>query len=476
MTLAIPAFDAVHIAVAGDVMLDHYWHGDAGRISPEAPVPVVRITDSERRAGGAGNVARNVAALGASARLYGVVGEDPEAQALRDGLDAAGVSCVLHAIPNWGTIAKTRIISRRQQLLRLDRESAVPVDAARTLSGAVSEELSRCDVLILSDYGKGSLAEAEAIIASAREREIPVLVDPKGQDFGRYRGATVLTPNRPEFEAVMGPCEGDDDFARKGARLAGELGLAAVLVTRGEQGMSLVPAAGAPVHLTARAREVFDVTGAGDTVIAALACALGAGASAEDAARIANLAAGLVVSRFGAATVSRDQLVEELTSAASTAQGLLSLQQVLQAVAAARSRGERVVMTNGCFDLLHAGHVSYLREARGLGDRLLVAINSDASVARLKGAGRPLNTSRARAAVLSALSMVDWVVEFDEDTPQRLVSELLPDVLVKGGDYAPEDIVGAEEVRAAGGEVFSLGFVEGFSTSRLLDRAREGSP
>jgi D-beta-D-heptose 7-phosphate kinase/D-beta-D-heptose 1-phosphate adenosyltransferase len=472
VTLAIPSFQGLRIAVTGDVMVDHYWYGDASRISPEAPVPVVRISGSERRAGGAANVARNVAALGATAVLYGVVGEDEQADSLRQSLAQAGVECALHQATGFGTISKTRVISKRQQLLRLDRETPVPAAAAQALLERLRAGVDGCDLLVLSDYGKGSLERVQEMVALARQRGMPVLVDPKGRDFARYRGATLITPNRSEFEAVAGPCHDDEDFAREGQRVARELELDAILVTRGEQGMSLVPRFGDAVHLSARAREVFDVTGAGDTVIACLGCALAAGVAGDDAARIANLAAGLVVSRFGAATVSRAQLIGELESAAPQSTGMLSLSETLEAIAGARSRGERIVMTNGCFDLLHAGHVSYLREARRLGDRLLVAINADSSVTRLKGSGRPLNTAAARAAVLSALSMVDWVVEFAEDTPERLIVQVLPDVLVKGGDYVPEDIVGADAVRAAGGQVHALGYVEGFSTSELLARSR----
>ncbi len=473
MTLRVPAFHDVRVVVFGDVMLDHYWYGDTSRISPEAPVPVVRVRQVEKRPGGAANVAMNVASLGAAAVLAGIVGEDESARALALALEGAGVASALTHLPAVETITKMRVLSRHQQLLRLDIEEPVPAEAAAALGSRAPELLLDADAVVLSDYGKGTLAGAAELIGACAAAGVPVLVDPKGDDFERYRGATVVTPNQGEFERVVGRCADDAAIAERGARLREALAIEALLVTRGEHGMTLIAAGHPPLHLPARAREVFDVTGAGDTVIGVLASSLAAGMDMADAARVANVAAGLVVAKLGAATTTREELSAALHAAgdAPPVSGVTDEPALLEALAAARARGETVVMTNGCFDLLHAGHVAYLAQARALGDRLVVAVNDDASVARLKGTGRPLTPLSARMAVLAALSAVDWVVPFSEDTPARLVETLAPDVLVKGGDYRVEQIAGADSVCARGGRVEVLDFVEGFSTSEILARA-----
>jgi len=474
MSLHVPAFENVRVVVIGDVMLDHYWYGDASRISPEAPVPVVRVRGVEKRPGGAANVAMNVAALGAQVVLAGVVGQDESADALHARLVQAGVTARLTRLASMETITKMRILSRHQQLLRLDIEEPVPAPAADAIARDGAALLAGAGALVLSDYGKGTLAQVPRLIAAAREAGVMVLVDPKGEDFERYRGANVVTPNQGEFERLVGACADEAAIAHRGERLRVELGLDALLITRGEYGMTLI-AAGAPaLHLPAQAREVYDVTGAGDTVIGVLAAALAAGEGLADAARLANVAAGIVVGKLGAATTSSEQMRTVLAHADPARRGVMDEDALVAALAAARARGERVVMTNGCFDLLHAGHVRYLTQARALGDRLLVAVNDDAGVARLKGQGRPLNALAARMSVLEALACVDWVVPFTEDTPERLVARLAPDVLVKGGDYRVDEIAGGDSVIARGGSVKVLDFVAGFSTSAILARAGGG--
>lgn len=474
MSLHVPLFDNVRVLVIGDVMLDHDWYGDTSRISPEAPVPVVRVRGTDKRPGGAANVAMNVAALGAQSILAGLVGEDDSAAILEQQLADAGVRSRLVHLQDIRTITKMRVLSRHQQLLRLDIEESVPVAAARSLLRDCEDMLGDVDALVLSDYGKGTLVELTELISTAKRMNVPVLVDPKGTDFERYRGATFVTPNQSEFEQIVGPCANDDDeIARRADELRKSLSLGALLVTRGEYGMTLVSAGGPALHLPAQAREVFDVTGAGDTVIGVLASAIAAGQSSADAARLANAAAGLVVGKLGAATASAEELKVALADAEPTHPGLMNEDDVLAAINAARSHGERIVMTNGCFDLLHSGHVQYLRKARALGERLLVAINDDDSVCRLKGQGRPVNAVYARATVLAGLSAVDWVVQFSEDTPSRIIERLAPDILVKGGDYALEDIVGGDSVRKRGGSVQVIPFVDGFSTSKMLARARK---
>ncbi len=469
----LPDFARACVLVVGDLMLDRYWSGATRRISPEAPVPVVHVRAAEDRPGGAGNVALNVAALGARATVLGLVGDDEAATALRTKLEAAGVACAFETVEGARTITKLRVLSRHQQLIRLDFEDGFDARAAGRLAARFAACLAQADVVVLSDYAKGTLCALEPLIAAARARGLPLLVDPKGSDFARYRGATLVTPNEAEFAAVAGPWVDDAGLVAAARRLASDCGLEHVLVTRSERGMTLVEGRGGTAHhIPSRAREVFDVTGAGDTVVAVLAAALAAGSALPDAVQFANAAAGIVVGKLGTATVSAEELRAELAPAALVRHGALVRDELLAQAAAARARGERIVMTNGCFDLLHAGHVAYLEQAAALGDRLIVAVNDDASVRRLKGEARPINPLASRMAVLAGLRAVDWVVPFSEDTPRALIAAVLPDVLVKGGDYRPEAIAGSEEVRAAGGEVVVLGFLDGYSTTATVERIR----
>jgi D-beta-D-heptose 7-phosphate kinase/D-beta-D-heptose 1-phosphate adenosyltransferase len=473
MKMPFPAFDRGRILIVGDVMLDRYWHGVTSRISPEAPVPVVHVGKSEERPGGAANVALNTAVLGSRTRLLGVTGDDEAARSLEAQLGAAGVDCRLQHLANTPTVTKLRVISRHQQLIRLDFEDDFQdIDAGRLLA-EFHRGLLDCDVVVFSDYGKGTLVEVAAMITAARRAGKPVLVDPKAPDFSRYRGASVITPNLAEFELAAGSCADEQALWEDGRALLSRYGIEALLVTRGEHGMTLLRGEEAPLHLPAEAREVFDVTGAGDTVIAVLAAALAAGADLPGATALANLAAGLVVGKLGTASVSLPELQRAVQQGQDAGYGELSREQLLIAVADARGRGERIVMTNGCFDLLHAGHVACLREARRLGDRLIVAVNDDASVSRLKGNGRPLTPLERRMAVLAGLESVDWVVPFSEDTPERLIDEIRPDLLVKGGDYRPEQIAGFDCVTRHGGEVVVLGYEDGCSTSAMIEAIRQ---
>ncbi|HHM06100.1 MAG TPA: bifunctional D-glycero-beta-D-manno-heptose-7-phosphate kinase/D-glycero-beta-D-manno-heptose 1-phosphate adenylyltransferase HldE [Gammaproteobacteria bacterium] len=473
MTIHIPDFQAARVLVVGDVMLDRYWHGGASRISPEAPVPVVRVGETEDRPGGAGNVALNLAALGGGVTLVGVTGADESAALVEAQLAAAGVDCRFEKMGGAPTITKLRVISRHQQLIRLDFEQALPAAAAAAVLAHARACLPQCQVVLLSDYGKGTLAAAPELIAAARRAGRPVLVDPKGRDFSRYRGATVVTPNWAEFEAVAGECPSEEDMVVKARALLEAHNLGAVLVTRGEQGMSLMQGGRPPLHLPTRAQEVYDVTGAGDTVISTLAAALASGESLEQATALANLAAGVVVAKLGTATVSVPELRRAQRDSHVSESGVLSEAQLLAAAAQARAHGDAVVMTNGCFDILHPGHVAYLDQARKLGDRLIVAVNDDASVRRLKGPSRPINPLDYRLAMLASLKSVDWVVPFSEDTPERLICAVGPDYLVKGGDYRPEAIAGYGCVTGRGGKVIVLDYVDGHSTSRIIEKIKE---
>ncbi|MDC9592149.1 bifunctional D-glycero-beta-D-manno-heptose-7-phosphate kinase/D-glycero-beta-D-manno-heptose 1-phosphate adenylyltransferase HldE [Xenorhabdus sp. IM139775] len=468
MKVTLPDFHRAGVLVVGDVMLDRYWYGPTSRISPEAPVPVVKVETIEERPGGAANVAMNIASLGANSGLIGLTGIDDAARALSDKLNSVKVRCDFVSVPTHPTITKLRVLSRNQQLLRLDFEEGFQNVDAQPMLEKIQQSLPHIGALVLSDYAKGALSQVQAMIQLANEANVPVLIDPKGSDFNRYRGATLLTPNMSEFEAVVGHCKDDDDLVHKGTKLVQDLQLKALLITRSERGMSLLRVDQPPLHLPTQAQEVFDVTGAGDTVIGVLAAALAAGKPLNEACYLANAAAGVVVGKLGTSTVSPVELENAVRGRAETGFGVMSEAKLKDVVAQARQRGERIVMTNGCFDILHAGHVSYLSNARKLGDRLIVAVNSDASTKRLKGETRPVNPLEQRMIVLSALESVDWVVAFEEDTPQRLIAGILPDILVKGGDYKPEAIAGSEEVWAAGGEVKVLNFEEGISTTNII--------
>ncbi len=457
--------------VAGDVMLDRYLFGGTGRISPEAPVPVVHVRDTDDRAGGAANVAVNLVSLGVDTTLFGVVGQDDEAATLRSVLEQQKIKCHFEAVRDWPTTTKTRVQSRGQQLIRLDREEQDD-SGSDALTKSLQKAMKSASAVVLSDYGKGALAEVSTMIDLCRNADTPVLVDPKGSAFDKYRGATILTPNQSEFESVAGACESDDQLVERARNMISDLDLGALLVTRSEKGMLLVEASDEPVFLSTRAREVFDVTGAGDTVIAVLAGALASGESVAAAAALSNFAAGLVVRKTGVASVSPAEIRAALHQRGQGGRDLVSEDELAALVRDAKQQGESIVMTNGCFDFLHAGHVAYLEEAKSLGDRLIVAVNDDESVRRLKGDGRPVNALQDRMAVLAGLAAVDWVVPFTEDTPARLIQKMLPDVLVKGGDYQPQDIAGAKDILNNGGEVRVLAFREGHSSSNIIDKLR----
>ncbi len=468
----IPEFSNIRVLVVGDVMLDRYWHGATSRISPEAPVPVVHVNGMEERPGGAANVALNIAALGAKVSLLGVVGDDEPGKTLHKSLSASGVECEFLTTAGLPTVTKLRVLSRHQQLIRLDFEENISstIDSKSMLL-AYAKLLQAVEVVVLSDYGKGTLAPIRELIEVARREGKRILIDPKNKNFGVYRDASLLTPNLAEFEAVVGVCKDVNEIESKAKVLMQTLNLEAMLVTRGEQGMSLISASDdASLHLPTHAREVYDVTGAGDTVISVLAACLASGESKQTSVHFANIAAGIVVGKLGTAVVTESELRRALKGEQEHYLGVVSEDVLNTELAEARARGEKIVMTNGCFDILHAGHVSYLEQARKLGDRLIVAVNDDASVKQLKGSQRPINILNHRMAVLAGLASVDWVVPFVEETPERLVCKLLPDVLVKGGDYKAEDIAGYACMQAQGHRVEILPFLDGVSTSNIVNK------
>ena len=472
MKTSLPEFNQANVLVVGDIMLDRYWYGGTNRISPEAPVPIVKVDALEERAGGAANVAMNITSLGGSARLIGFTGIDEPAKVLDEQLTKRNVHCDFVSVSTHPTITKLRVLSRNQQLIRIDFEEGFNSVDHTPILERIESALSTSKVLVLSDYAKGALTAVQAMIKQAQKANVPILVDPKGTDFERYRGATLLTPNMSEFEAVVGVCKTEQEIIEKGYQLIKQYDLKALLVTRSEKGMTLLQLDKPVYHLPTQAKEVFDVTGAGDTVIATLAASLAAGQSLEESCFLANAAAGVVVGKLGTSTVSQVELSNAIRARTDDGFGVMTEETLKEEIRKARLRGEKIVMTNGCFDILHAGHVSYLANARKLGDRLVVAVNSDASVKQLKGPSRPINPLMQRMIVLGALDSVDWVVPFEEETPQRLIANILPDVLVKGGDYKPEDIAGGKEVIEAGGEVKVLNFEDGCSTTNIIDKIK----
>ncbi len=474
MTTFIPDFSTARVLVVGDIMLDKYWHGSTLKISPEAPVPIVKVDTQDYRAGGAGNVALNIASLGGHAILLGLVGDDDAAHQLQRCLTCAGLTPHLLTAGGKQTITKLRIVSQRHQMIRLDFEDRfADVDHA-PLDNLFLSELNTVNAVVLSDYAKGTLKNPARLINDAKMRGLPVIVDPKSKDFEIYRGATILTPNLAEFEAAAGVCHDEQTLISKAKSLAKAFDFEALLVTRGEQGMILVGQSFEPVNFPIKATQVSDVTGAGDTVVATLASALAVGQTFADAVTIANLAAGLSVEKFGTASITSCELMTAIEKNAFPTKGPVTEEQLVYLVKQAKLSGQRIVMTNGCFDIIHPGHVSYLANARELGDKLIVAVNDDQSVRALKGAGRPLNSLNDRMLMLSSLKSVDWVISFSESTPERLIRLLCPDVLVKGRDYSIDAIAGGEYVKSHGGEVLTLDLVQGHSTTALIKKIQQG--
>ncbi|MFC1236800.1 bifunctional D-glycero-beta-D-manno-heptose-7-phosphate kinase/D-glycero-beta-D-manno-heptose 1-phosphate adenylyltransferase HldE [Vibrio sp. F74] len=471
----LPEYSQSNVLVIGDVMLDRYWNGPTGRISPEAPVPVVKVENNEERPGGAANVAMNIASLRGHVHIIGLTGDDEPARVLHDTLNGLKIDCDFVKLPEYPTITKLRVISRGQQLIRLDFEEKFKHVDPELILSRMDAVLPTINAVILSDYAKGALEHAQLMIQKARAANVPVFIDPKDVDFERYRGATLLTPNMAEFELKVGKIESEEELVAKGLGLIEEFDLEALLVTRGEHGMTLLRKGMAAFNLPTQAQEVYDVTGAGDTVISVLAASVAAGKPLDQACALANAAAGIVVGKLGTSTVSEIELAEAIHGSQDSDFGVIGEEALVEAVKKAKSKGETVVMTNGCFDILHAGHVSYLNQAAKLGERLIVAVNTDESVRELKGPGRPVNPTNRRMAVLAGLGAVDWVVPFSEETPQRLISKVLPSLLVKGGDYKPEEIAGGTEVIAAGGEVRVLNFEIGCSTTEIIEAIKSGS-
>jgi D-beta-D-heptose 7-phosphate kinase/D-beta-D-heptose 1-phosphate adenosyltransferase len=462
--------------VYGDYLVDKYVGGEVRRISPEAPVPILEVGFVERRPGGAGNVVNNVRSLGAAARAASCIGSDSEGDWLYDELSALGVDMsYFRRDPALRTISKTRIVSKHQQFLRLDEETVQPPPEsfASWITETAERLLQGVSVVIISDYGKGAVTPgvAQSLIVAARRRQIPVVVDPKGRDYSTYRGATLCTPNVHELEFAFGNEAGtEDDIARMAEVFCREYAFEYMAITRSERGISLVRNDGTKTDFAATPKEVIDVSGAGDTVASVLALGLAAGAAIEDCCNLANQAASLVISKFGVAPVSMAELT--LASSVDARRKQVNAEEAELIAAELRGRGKKIVFTNGCYDILHAGHVASFNQARGFGDVLFVGVNSDASVRRLKGRDRPVIAEQYRVGLLSALTPVDYVVLFDEDAPVDLIQKIKPDVVAKGRDWEDVPIPERDVVAAYGGRLEFLALEEGLSTTSIIDKIR----
>ncbi len=459
------------ILVVGDIMLDRYWTGDTSRTSPEAPVPIVNIQQTGHRVGGCGNVALNIKALTGNATLLSILGQDEAGQIVKNCLDQADIQYDLAETPAYPTTTKLRVLSHQQQMIRLDFEQTCDDLDKQDLVTQFHQYITSADLVIFSDYAKGTLTKIDQMIDIAKAHHVPTLVDPKGRDFNRYRGATLIKPNMAEFEAIVGPCRNDEALEQKARQLIEDLEIDALLITRGSQGMSLIPRDKLMRHVPATSKELSDVTGAGDTVIATLGLAMAAGYSMLASMYLANLAAGIAVTKLGTSTVTLAELQQAYASLRNLPKGVTTREKLTRAVREAQQFGKDVVFTNGCFDILHAGHVAYLQKARQQGDFLVVAVNDDESIRRLKGDNRPVSPLASRMDVLAALECVDWVVPFHEDTPENLLREIQPNILAKGADYTIDQIVGAPIVLEYGGRVERIAHDRtDISTSQLLSK------
>ncbi len=474
---ALEKVRGTRVLVIGDIMLDRFVHGRVERISPEAPIPVMHVEREDVMLGGAGNVVRNLAGLGARPAFISVIGDDSAGQQLQQLVsEATGDLGHLLLDRSRSNTIKERHVALHQQLLRVDRGTSRQLSTALAyaLVSSAEQHMEEAKVMVLSDYGKGVLGPAtiQALVAAAKQRGCAIVVDPKGRDFGRYRGADIVTPNRRELAEASGlPVSNDDEVVAAARLVSKACGIASVLATRSEQGMTLYEEEG-PRHLDARAQEVFDVSGAGDTVVATLAAGMAGGLSTFDAARLANVAAGIVVGKVGTAVTTPDEIMQTLHAQEFMTAGskLMGLNEARAKIHRWRQAGLRIGFTNGCFDLLHPGHISLLAQASARCHRLIVGLNSDESVKRLKGPKRPVQSEVARATVLSSLASVDGVVIFEEDTPERLIRALKPELLVKGADYTVDEVVGADLVQSYGGEILLAELSPGHSTSNTIAR------
>ncbi len=467
----------VRILVYGDFMVDKYIHGEVNRISPEAPVPVLHVTGKERKFGGAGNVVSNLLALGVKVHVAGFTGNDEEGLWLTDTFSKMGADTTyFENVDSLQTVIKTRITSRNQQFIRLDEEKAENIEKAmeERVLNSVESIMQGIDAVILSDYGKGNVTHdvAQGIINMCVQQNIPVVVDPKGVDYAKYAGATVCKPNEKELAVATGmKLLTDEDVENAGLTLKKRDGIENLIISRSEKGIMFLNANNARRDFPTKAQEVIDVTGAGDTVVSMIAASMAIGAGLQESCRLANTAAAIVCSKFGAASVSVQELVEAMENGAKDK--ILTLEEIQQKLRGARKQGKTIVFTNGCFDLLHAGHLSSFRQARQYGDVLVAAVNSDASVKRIKGESRPIIDEENRMRMVSALKYVDYVVLMEDDNPSRLISVFKPDVAVKGRDWEGKYMPEREVIESYGGEMQFIDLEQGLSTTEIIEKIRQ---
>lgn len=468
-------FSKARVLVIGDIMLDKYWSGSVNRISPEGPIPVAHITSCLDKIGGAGNVAVNLQALGAQTHLLGIIGKDIEGKNLKSALKKSKIENTLIETSDAPTITKLRVIGQNQQLIRLDFEKNYSTINKSELIKTYKKIIKNFNIILISDYAKGTLSETPELIQIAIKAKKQVFIDPKGNDFTKYKGATLVKPNLKEFENIVGKCEDQNDLTKKAKKLLKKLDLDYLMITQGANGMTLISKDKVVSHEKTQAKEVFDVTGAGDTVIATLTAAISQGYDIKQSMHFSNTAAACVIKKLGAGTVTPKELQAQLNYNTPIKMGILNRDDLKTAVQTAQSIGKKVVFTNGCFDLLHGGHINYLTKAKQQGDLLIVAVNDDKSIRKLKGADRPISTLDSRLTILDALSCVDWVTGFHEDTPKNLLKLLKPDVLVKGTDYKIHEIVGHEIVQAYGGEIKRISNPNGkdYSTSEYVKKIKK---
>ncbi len=472
----IPNFSNAKILVVGDVMIDKYWFGAADRISPEAPVPVVKIANEERRLGGAGNVALNFSSIGCNVTLLGLVGNDEGSKFINDQLLFHKINNQLVIDEDISTTTKLRVISKNFQLIRLDFEThkeSYQLSKLDELAKKFKLIVNQFDIVIFSDYGKGSLKKIDQLITISKNFDKVTIIDPKQKNGTIYKGASILKPNYKEFELMVGTCKSEDDIDKKAFKLLDNLRLDALVITRGADGISLYQKSREPYKQRATSREVFDVTGAGDTVIAVLGAFLAKGINLRKTVNFANAAAGIVIGKIGTSYITGDDLKYINQNSDILLQKILSEREFIEEIKKYRFENKKIVMTNGCFDIIHAGHINYLKEAKKLGDKLVVAVNSDQSIKNLKGEGRPINLFEDRVNVLSAINFVDLIVMFDSDTPEELIKKVKPDILVKGSDYNINQIAGAKYILANGGEVKLIELTKGLSTSNIFNKIND---
>ena len=462
---------AKKIIICGDLILDEYFFGETKRISPEAPVPILKVNKSDYKVGGAGNVAMNIKSLGGEPLLFSVIGNDNSSKVIKKILNSYSIKNKVKNLEKIETVQKKRFICQNQQLIRVDFERNIYPSIQQFFKSEYKKALHICEIIILSDYLKGTLNECKELIDLANDFSVPVLVDPKGKNFKKYSGSFLITPNLSEFETMVGHCDEEKDLEIKGRNLLDENNIENLLITKGEKGFSLIPRKSKSIHIPANARDVYDVTGAGDTFIATLAVSLSEKKSLKESAIIANMASGIVVGKVGTSIVNKKELEDIRNLRISrNLKKIYKYEEIKFKIKEFKSQNKNIIMTNGCFDILHAGHIDYLKKAKNLGGILFVAVNDDNSVRRLKGKKRPVNNINNRMKLLSALEFIDYVFSFSEDTPEKIYREITPDILVKGGDYKLDEIVGAKKTISEGGKVEIIPFLKGFSTTDIIKK------